>query len=486
MEIKNVWFWNTTSQYGAISYFINQMIEGFKACGINADVIKYVDLDEAGHLKGLTDSDLIFSFNGGVNDLGEFRESFNRDGIPCWIYMLDHPYHHYDRFSNIRRKQIVSVMDRKHLEYLENHYPEIGCKVFVAHGGSAAERMDIAFKDKCYDIVFFGTYTKPQSCMDCFDKYDETMKKLLIKIADDVWNGKETTLEDSVTHNFNENHILEKHLFENQGAIVDIMPYLCGLDGYIRNKKRDLLIRTALKAGYEVHVFGIGWEDFEDYEGNNLYIHDNVDYAESLDIMANSKIVLNNMPLLTDGSHDRIFSALACGGICLTDANPYLKENFIDGQDLFYYDWNSISEMPQMIKKIMTGSINADEVIKSGRKKVLEKHMWYHRAKEILEYCRQIEFCDEEGEKSEKTEHTEVRNVLNMMEEILDFIDKNGENIKKEELENLYQDVIETFYSVNEELFQTKESMWFKLENRRDHAETEFFRNWIDYIRGFI
>ena len=119
-----------------------------------------------------------------------------------------------------------------------------------------------------------------------------------------------------------------------------------------------------------------------------MIIHGNVGYEESLHIMADSKIVLNNMPLFADGSHERVFSIMASESICLTDSNPYLRENFQDKTALFYYDWSNMDKLSILIQDIMGGKYNADEIICNGREKTLKNHMWANRAREILDFYK--------------------------------------------------------------------------------------------------
>ena len=61
---------------------------------------------------------------------------------------------------------------------------------------------------------------------------------------------------------------------------------------------------------------------------SNIIVHDAVPYAESLEIMKQSKIVLNSSIKNKFGAHERIFAGLASGALVLTNENIYLKEYF--------------------------------------------------------------------------------------------------------------------------------------------------------------
>lgn len=484
MNIKNVYIVEPVSQYGALNYFNKQIAQGFKACGVNACISSTYELDEDGHIMGLSDSDLVVAFNGACS--GDFLNALIKGGIPYWSFFVDHPYYHYSRLGKCGNNQIVSVIDRKHLDYLEKYYPRIKHKIFMPHGGAEAEMEVIPFADKKYDVVFLGTYQKPEVCLEGMKEYDADMQALFWQIVDNVRNGKENTLEDSVQSVFEEYGLLE-----GQESIAAIMPKLCFLDMYLRYKRRDLLIRAALDSGTEIHVFGKGWDAFEGYEGNNLIIHDGVSYEDSLKIMADAKIVLNNMPLFADGSHERVFSVLASGSICLTDSNPYLCENFTDKADLFYYHWSNMQLVPEIIKDILAKKYDVEQIIQNGHVKVIENHMWMNRAKEILEYCQGVTLM-EEKHKIEK-EKMKVKEVLDLMEKILSFVVDNMEQMNQNELKQLFDNITGTFFTVNEELFQSRELIKFRTACIRTNGQYEdgkkviaFFQEWHDFIINLL
>lgn len=250
---------------------------------------------------------MVFSLNGmGINDIIKIKELVNRFGVPCWSFMVDHPYCHHTRLINKVYNQIVSVIDRKHLEYLKQYYPNIKYKLFLPHGGTCSECACIKFDDKKYDLSFFGSYEAADGFLDKLGNYSEDLQKIFIKIAEDVWTGREVTLEDSFRHN-----MAQHKINVGEDEVAEFMFELDFLDTYLRFKRRSLLIETTLRSGRKVHVFGKGWENFQCSNSQNLVVHGEADYKTSLDIMADSKVVLNNMPLFADGSHERVFSIIS-------------------------------------------------------------------------------------------------------------------------------------------------------------------------------
>lgn len=101
--------------------------------------------------------------------------------------------------------------------------------------------------------------------------------------------------------------------------------------------------------------------------------------------MAQSKIVLNIMPLFKAGTHDRIFAAMLNHSISLTDTSSYLDSIFSKDKDIVYYDLNEIEKLPELIKELLDNPYKMKELSKAGYEKANKNHTWENRMKQILE-----------------------------------------------------------------------------------------------------
>ena len=59
-----------------------------------------------------------------------------------------------------------------------------------------------------------------------------------------------------------------------------------------------------------------------------LIIEEECQPDEGVDLMYDSKIVLNTMTWFKDGTHDRVFNGMLAGAVAVTDSSIYMKENF--------------------------------------------------------------------------------------------------------------------------------------------------------------
>ena len=107
-------------------------------------------------------------------------------------------------------------------------------------------------------------------------------------------------------------------------------------------------------------------------------------YLESLDIMADSKIVLNMMPEFKRGTHDRVVCAMCNGAVALTDPSTYYETEFTDGEDIVFYDMANLEELPRIVNDILSDEEKAGSIALNGQKKALLDHTWKNSADELI------------------------------------------------------------------------------------------------------
>src|SRR5262249_41690528 len=135
---------------------------------------------------------------------------------------------------------------------------------------------------------------------------------------------------------------LEKHVNLQKGIdprSIDFVAILDDLEMYIRGKDRFELIDAIKDA--KVDIFGsadgeVGWKNYLGHK-RNITVHEPVPFEQALAIMKHSKIVLNSCPWIKNGAHERIFSGLACGALVITSENPYMSQEFKDGESIVFY-----------------------------------------------------------------------------------------------------------------------------------------------------
>lgn len=154
---------------------------------------------------------------------------------------------------------------------------------------------------------------------------------------------------------------------------------------YIKGRDRIDLIKSI--KDQEVHLFGNGLDTLNrgDYfKNSNVVIHSPLDYLEALKVMKQSKIVLNSSIKNKRGAHERIFSAAACGAVVVTNDNTYMRENFVDNQEIIMYRRSDFANVNARLHDLLSNDTKRQTIAEAGREKVMANHTWDHRIAALL------------------------------------------------------------------------------------------------------
>lgn len=378
-------FLTYTNLYDTKRYFGNHLAKALKKKGVEVQILD-------GNAKEFDDElfkiacnphliDFTCSFNSQTpTDEGQFLSDLIC--VPHIFFNLDPLYYYRNAFKS--PYMIISCADHFDCEYARARGFE---KVFFL--GHAVDQ-ELSFEPKQerpYDVVFIG------SCYDheTLRKYwRENLPKETVKIIENaidiVLGDNKTPLFSAVELAMNERAI--DHAHDDKVASIAIY-----VDNYVRGKDRTELIRSIKKA--HVHVFGdiavwrhekpiLDWS--HSLAGmKNMTLHPGVSYEESLTITKQSKISLNSMPFFKNGTHERIFSSLACGSLPITTDNLWIREHFEHGKDILIYKPNQWGEVDDMVNSYLADPKKREELVMKGREKVMHNHTWDVRAQQLLE-----------------------------------------------------------------------------------------------------
>lgn len=151
---------------------------------------------------------------------------------------------------------------------------------------------------------------------------------------------------------------------------------------YIKGRDRLDLIQAV--KDHPVHLFGNIPADSAFIKQSNVVIHPQVSYTEALEIIQQSKVLLNSSLKNTYGGHERIFSAAACEAVVVTNDNLFLRQHLVDKQDLILYRRSHFKEMNTTLNTILKDENKRQKMALNGRHKVMAHHTWDHRVKKLL------------------------------------------------------------------------------------------------------
>lgn len=274
---------------------------------------------------------------------------------------------------------IISCVDKFDCEYVkQNNFEKV---FFFPH---AVER-ELGFdelQERPYDVVFLGS---------CYD-HPGLHRVYRHLYPDAVWHAIQDGIE---MYQYDSTCTLWQAAdwVLNKGHLAainrDIIIYY--IDNYVRGLDRYELIRSIKDA--QVHVFGAtcwrpeavrGWS--QALAGQpNVVVHPAIPFKESLEILKRSKICLNSMPFFKNGTHERIFTGLACGCLPVTTENLWVRDNFVENEELVLYQQSNRSHINDKINYYLADETERRRVVMQGHAKVMRDHTWDQRAEQLLQ-----------------------------------------------------------------------------------------------------
>ena len=158
------------------------------------------------------------------------------------------------------------------------------------------------------------------------------------------------------------------------------------VDLSVRFYFRAEVIARLADSGIKVHTFGAGWDMLECRHPENIITAGNVSSQECLDMISRSKISVNVMPWFKQGAHDRVFNSMLNGAVCVTDTSGYLKDNFIDGENIIFYNLENIDAAADKIKRLLTNHDELEHIAENAYKICAENHKWEMRTNNVIEW----------------------------------------------------------------------------------------------------
>ncbi len=384
--IESILGLRSKTQYNAMNVFMEEILFEMKNLGVKTsefNIESYETYDEVVADLNMLKYDAVFTMNGIPLTEPVFCKYLLKDGVIFCTYLVDHPcYHHLRLASDGYPYTLALSPDYGHVEYIEKYYKNIWCEAFLPHGGCGAKNI-VPYEKRKTAVSFFGSYKPPEKILSAGD--GSRLSALFLDIAHTLILNPAMTLEDAVKDGFESIGLGEESAFAKRMAAAS------EIDRYVRNFYRRKIIGAIADAGIEIDVYGNGWDGLDILNKGNLKIHPALDYRQSLEVMADSKISLNIMPWFKRGSHERVFSSMLCGALALSDESTYLREECEDGKTIAFYSLKDLDALTGRIETLLSNEKMAAEIAANGYELASKKHTWAHRAREILDYINTVD-----------------------------------------------------------------------------------------------
>ncbi|HEV8052805.1 MAG TPA: glycosyltransferase, partial [Parachlamydiaceae bacterium] len=330
-----------------------------------------------------------------MNEIREFAPDFTcsfnsfepiKDGLYLWdflkiphlSFLVDPPFYSTTLINS--PYSMLSCVDRSDCEAVRSNGFE---RVFFWPHAVEKELSADKNEKRIYDVVLLGSCYDYESLRLAWQQRNPiTLNKVLDDAIDIVFSNEQVSLAQALVMAWQASQL------DPQG--IDFYTLYYYLDNYTRGKDRVELVKSIKNA--HVHVFGelatdnaVGILSWKQYLGQqpNVTVHPPTLFGEGMQVLKQSKIVLNSMPFFRDGSHERIFTGLACGCLPITSESKYLREQFTDGKDLLFYHSNKRDEVNGMIDGLLSNEKKRQEMAAKGREIVMKHHTWDQRVEEL-------------------------------------------------------------------------------------------------------
>lgn len=423
-----------TSQYHSTMFFLREMAEEMRIGGQEVTILDVNDPVEYERQRSCLEQksyDIVFTINGMILEENSVLQKVLLQGkntLYC-TYLMDHPMIHAERLKSCYPRILVLSPDRNHVQFLDQYMKNIWCAGFLPHAGCAGSAAK-KWKERSIDLSFFGSYTPPNVIWEHFAVYPQTMCELMREVAQELIQHSDRTLEQVLQKSLQDRGIQTK-----REEFVEMMEELREVDRYVRCYFRDQVIRVLVESGITVDVYGDGWDTFETTGKEYLRVHSAVSFQEALEITGDSKISLNVMPWFKDGAHDRVFTAMLNGAVCLTDGSGYLSEIGTEEENIYFYSLKGLRYLPAKVGRILSDTEHSENVALAGKSLAEEYHTWRNRAWEVLDYWEQLLGMETgEQEKAQTGQKSqELQGLIRKNGELLRIIDRTVGYFRRQE-----------------------------------------------------
>lgn len=390
-----------------LDYFSAELAEAFTELGFS---VFFHDLDQPNEsverlcsfLEQGKAALVTFNFEGLQKETGLYQQNigylWDTYGVSCYNIAADHPYYYHEQLSDLPKQYFHLSVDRNHQNYFRKFYPEYreagflplagmrfltrGIKDEIGRGDRFGENpmadggMDIGSRP--IDVLLAGNYVPLSVCEPYIYQRDAEYAAFYQGILDDLKASPDNTVEETAIRH------CKRELGEAPYDQLRItMHRMLFLDLYIRNYWRGLVVKTLAEEGITVDVVGKGWEALCCRRPDCLRIHPQTDTKGCLQMFGEAKISLNVMPWFKDGAHDRVFSSVLNGALCISDESRYLCEQLQDGEGVCYYKLEELSGLPEKVRYYLDRETERRAAAQAGFEKVMRLHRWDSRARQL-------------------------------------------------------------------------------------------------------
>lgn len=392
---KRVVFIKGQSQYNMLRIGISYRMNFLKYLGFEAEVLDLLE-DDNNRIEDIfinKKCDFIYSSNCiGIDiKLNDGRNLYDALDIPFLGTLGDHPVNQLSRILESPDKTLFRCIDEENIEYFKKYFPDKNIMLNNCSGYKNTNYKNKEFSEREIDVLFAGTLIDPIDIKRSWYKLDNNTQSILKSLVELVIkNNSLINIDNEISKMFLKYNI-ENNDFKYRAFIHS------EVEKYIRYYKRYELVKKMGVSDLNIVCIGNVTEYNKLNKSGKLIIRDKVDYQSLLELMNNSKIVLNMTGHLYKGVTERILSAMLNGAAVVTEKDRFTESYFNDEENIILYDFNNLNIAMKKIKYYIENIDELEEIALNGQKVCIDKYDYRINLSKLPRSIRVLDekFCDE-------------------------------------------------------------------------------------------
>jgi len=378
------------SRYDVLRDFTDAVAAAFQERDIEPVVLDTASLkthDEIHEaLKAVGPVDLAFTFY----ILGHYVDPQRRTlseliGAPVVIQYVDYPLSLLEALENTDSSSAILTVDPSHAEAILKLYgPERFAHVgFSPHAGTgepfALPASTAAFAEqRPIHILFSGTYYRPID--PPWKDFPANIQRAFAEAADYATSQEFVPALDALDATLKRMG-LDPNLPDP--SIRQVRLLADKVHEWVRALRRYRFFETAAKVGLPLTVTGAGYDD-------DLPRFPNIDYRgtcgfhDAIQLMQQSRMVININANFGRGSHERPFTAMLAGAVAASDFSTYYADQFDAGREMMLFRWRHLEEDLAGLRDLAEDPARLFAIAQAGQHKTSLNHRWANRIDAII------------------------------------------------------------------------------------------------------
>ena len=337
--------------------------------------------------------DMLFAFNNTYWSLYySGKRYFSKNNkIANVNYLFDHPFFFGKSLLEEYENPIITCVDQNHADYINRYFTNNVLACFSPLGGQELpSHIRKPWRERSIEVLYVGSikFASGNNYMHPFEmKLFEFMmghtayptEKAIEKCFYDLSKEEYVEYFPELSEKKKQEEITDAELF-------DIIQRFNKTDIIINTIHRVGAVAQLVNAGIPVTVYGNEeWTQMDYEHPENLHYMGKVSPLECIELMCDTKVVLNSMPWFKNGTHDRVVNAMLNGAVTVSDPSEYLLERYVDGEDILYYHLEHMDQLPQIVSSILNDPDRAEKITANAYRKAELTETWQNRAMQLLD-----------------------------------------------------------------------------------------------------